>query len=450
MTERIITIVCIFAVNGYLQAQAPTASDFLPPVRGGTTIIKKPEKVEINQNVIIAESPQDAVNSAVMQNHKAMNKSKVGEAKGVEEIGFKWFRFKSGGGYVSTGMGVYKDHPNPTAGLIAQRNAYVVAFMRAKSEAVKQLSEPNLTAKTELIAINKSLNTANESLQQDTEITDEQISIIAEKLLKGFVIWEINEVEDSQDPHTKIVYVSIACSPKTLTATFRSGAIIASNNLAAEIDELIIEVSKGVIPPVGGRIITDAKSNKTTWIGFGSAIVEQSGSSTLRAKNRLTAQRISASRASDSLLSMLRGDKSSVETGVATNVKTEFQENAIYELNNQKDNESRRKAISQFDSLTADQGSQEIIKSARSGKLPPGIQSKSWINSTGTWAYTISVLNPDLSEQARDFSRRMDEAILLEDAPVAGPSKANNSTSTEKVNIKIEPLPGGKVSPDNR
>lgn len=441
------------AINCPVFAQPPTAKDFLPPARDGSSKVKEPEKVQTSDQgqVIKADNPQDAINAAAAQSRVELAKSPKDTAKNTQEVGFKWVQFKSGGGYVSTGMSTYKEYPNPTAGLIAQRNAYVSAYTQAKATMAQQLGQPSVTARSQLVNIHKSLNTAEKSEKSDAEVTDEEVAIVVEKLLKGYVTWEINETQDEHDPQTKFVYVSIASYPATLKASLRTGGLICTEDLTSEIEELLVEIRKGLVPPVGGRIITVPSSGSSAWIGFGSAIVEHASNPALQARNKLTAQKIASVRASDSLVGILIGDKTTFETGVSGNVKTEFQESNKYVADANKNNESTAITESALDAFTSNQDFQEIITSARSGKLPPGIQTKSWINEDGTWAYTMSVYYPDVTESIKKFAREMDSADLLAGANDQNQDATSKSNKpSPKLKTKVKPLRGGKISPEDQ
>lgn len=428
----------ILSVGLQLLADTPTSDDFLPPVRGGSSEVINPRAVKEVDSIITAKDFKDAINSAT-------KRTKEGS------IGFRWFKFKDGDGCVATGMASYQDYANPTATLIAQRTAYINAAMRAKSEASKALSETSVTNMVQLENISKSMNTADLNEQSQSEKTDEEITTKVEKLLKGFVTWEIQETTDNSDSKIKHVFVTIAAYPKSLSATSRSGGVIDTANLKSEFDELLVEIQNGIVPPVGGRIITVRSSGKSAWVGFGSAIVNQSSNAALKAKNRLTAQQFASARASASLLNILVGDQVTLETGIVGKVETEIGEATKFAIENSDKNYSSKSIKSAYNRLTAEEGAKTIIKSASSGKLPPGLQTKSWINDEGTWAHTVLIYYPDFTAVANEFNRKMDSVNLLEGAAEGlQPEIQNSKEATEKVSNKVKPLKGGLISPEDQ
>src|SRR5581483_7385300 len=92
-----------------------------------------PRQVRVKGNVVSAASAQDAVNAAVRENVK-----QAGAGTAVETAA-RWATFPSGLGVVATGLASYRRMENPTATRLAQRQAYVIAFLRAKAELAKFL-----------------------------------------------------------------------------------------------------------------------------------------------------------------------------------------------------------------------------------------------------------------------------------------------------------------------
>jgi len=91
-------------VPATLRAQV-AADDFLPPVLGGPTDVKQPDKVVVEKDEVTAATPQDAINAAVQQNVKQLEDD-------IEEVGARMVSFPSGLGFVATGAAFYRNMPN--------------------------------------------------------------------------------------------------------------------------------------------------------------------------------------------------------------------------------------------------------------------------------------------------------------------------------------------------
>jgi len=116
-----------------------TADDFLPIVqapeeqRAELGAVRQPESVKVEADAVLeqpvtsAATVQDAINAVVAERKQ----------------GCVMIAVPSGGyGFVATGIGTYrKNMDNVTAERIAQRNAYVEAYMQAKSQMASLLGE---------------------------------------------------------------------------------------------------------------------------------------------------------------------------------------------------------------------------------------------------------------------------------------------------------------------
>jgi len=123
------------------------------------------------------------------------------------------------------------------------------------------------------------IETSKESLTNLAADSDESIAQAVDMMLRGFVIYEVRD-----DMPKQTVYVSIVTTPKTRGKLARP----APNNI--EVDDLregltqvISEVRSGLVPPVGGRIITMRKTGETAFVGFGSAVMHANANAAVQA-----------------------------------------------------------------------------------------------------------------------------------------------------------------------
>ena len=419
----------------------PSATDFLPIVRGGPRTIANRDAVSQVGDLFNGETAQDAVNYA-METGGGEN------AQQMQETGAKWIRFKSGAGVMATGISVYSKQLNPNAARLAQRNAYVIAYANAKASMAQHLGGVSNNSETVLTLVAESINGKDTMKTTELEQTKELISQASEALLRGYVVYSVDETKSAEDPDTRIVAVTIVSTPKTLATVARRGSGRAVDSLHTGLDGVLGELKQGIVPPVGGRVITVAKTGETAFVAFGSAVVKSSPSATVTAKNKLTAQKVAAARANDALSGMFNGDKTIWSTGVQSKVATGFEESLKYTKSDPLNDDKVDETLESFnESFNANETIRTEVKSLRSGTLPPGIKKQSWFSDDGAWAYTMVVYLPELSAEASKFAEMMrkpptqgGQSTLEEENSHAAPSR--------KIDNSLPPLKSGKVQSD--
>jgi head-tail adaptor len=99
-----------------------------------------------------------------------------------------------GGGYafVATGQATYKSESvTVTAGRIAQRNAYIEAFMQAKAEMAQTVGEIVVRGTTDFSKRIETLDTDTKELRNiETDLSEEQLQTVR-KVLKGYVTYSV-------------------------------------------------------------------------------------------------------------------------------------------------------------------------------------------------------------------------------------------------------------------
>lgn len=460
---------CLFA-SGWLAMSIPpvAAQDLgalLPPSQGGVEEVTQPEQVKIEGDVIEAATAQDAVNAAVEQTENELQDKQDGTSSDdqvdPENYGARWLKFGSGWGVISTGMAVYSEQANPTAGLIAQRNAYVIAYTNAKSGMAQMLGEVASEGSTEYERFAELIASADSNGQKSGDVTREQIEQTANKVLKGYITYKWSEEVDEKDQSVHTVYVTIATTPKTMESSQRTGSVRNVAKLQDGLQEAIGEIKNGLVPPVGGRVVTVGDTGQTAFLGFGSAIVSHSTNRAMQLRNRIDAEKIAAVRARDALVGMLSGDQTLWKTGVSSNTTQEFAESTSYAADEASD--TATESVDEFRAaFSSDRKIQESITSVRKGQLPAGVQRTSWVSDDKTWAYTVCVYYPDMTALAQKFAKSLDEADLLsgakdpDDKPATSTSGGSNTTetasakeSTRRVKTRIPALSGGGLNKDD-
>jgi hypothetical protein len=426
-----------------------SAEEFLPPVQGGTDKVAKAEEVEVKENVVEAATAQDAINAAVEENVKQIQKDPAA-AEELPETGAKWIKFKSGGGSMATGVSVYSTKANPNASRIAQRNAYVIAYTNAKAAMGKLLGQTSSEGQTVLKSVASTLNDDETVTNANSEQLDELIAQASTALMHGYVTYSVKEIEDPADDKVRYVYVTIASTPSTVKTVTRSGGGQSVDKLLTGIQNTLDEVKAGIVPPVGGRIVTVPGSGDTAMIAFGSAIVMESPNVAAQAKNKLTAQKIAGVRARDAMVGILNGDKTIWQSGVASKAATGFEESVSYLENDPTKNDQVEVAVESFKStFLSDRGTNEELKSMRKGVLPSGVQQKNWISEDGHWAVTMVVYYPPVTEDVKKFSQQQANTELIVPAAIGQNASGDSEPPKRIIDNSVKPLKGGQVSPDD-
>lgn len=392
-------------------AQKLSVEDFLPPISASeeqkeelsvvTGEVSKSQDVDFGVEVVEAETTQDAINFVVNQ-----------RSPGAEMI-----RTGSGVGWVATGAGTYTVMDNKTATVIDRRNAYVRAFLQAQKNLAEALTGLTTEGKTRVMEEMKSITQDNANMANFSGTQEESIEQSVEMLMRGFVIYSVED-----DPEKGIVSVSIVTTPKTrgdVNNVSHEG--LEAQSLDEGLNYILTEIQSGLVPPVGGKIVQVPGSNEIAFVGFGSDVIRFSDNQALQAKNRLNAERIAKSRASDALAGVIIGDDTRWKGKV---------------------DESTRTIIAEFEEIPADEGvsgkrfeeakqsfintqvSTDEYESLRSGILPPGVMSRTFVNDMDE-VFAVSIYLPSLSSTARQAGDEMSKSKIIKKSDNAKASQGS-------------------------
>jgi len=444
-----LAIVLMFCTSGIADAQV-TADDFLPPVQGGPTDIKQPDRVAMRGEVVQAATAQDAINAAVRVNTKELSNGDTAE------VGAKMVQFGSGLGFVASGAAPYRTMTNPVATRIAKRKAYVIAFTMAKKNLAEILGGLSNQGKETVRQALVNINLPDQEMTNIATVSEEALLQAVDMMLRGFVIYE---VKDDTDQNT--VYVSIVTTPKTRGKMARPAPnAIEVDELRDGLNQVIAEVRTGLVPPVGGRIITMRSTGETAFVGFGSSVVRTSDNRAVQLKLSLSAQKIAAAHAKDALCGLIIGDKTSWEGMVV-----ESSEDGVQEFESlladdplaREDPTAVRKFDEARERFVARMETSDVYESARRGILPPGVNTKTWFDNSHAWAYAMSVYVPSLTSAAAQTARDMRDARIVqpvdEGRDVTVGQRPGGFADRDDDNIRrpgpgIKPGPSGRINPD--
>lgn len=274
---------------------AQSASDFLPPAKGGATNIKAPESVKVEQDAtlkakkVVAPTLQDA-------GLKAQQLTEIGEEVVV-------FEDKNGGvGFMATASESYNNAiPNPDAIRLSRRQAYVNAFLAAKEKLLVYRQGMSLQAKQSFVRkTGLFVDDAKTTIEEVTK-NEESINSNIRGLIEGAVTWRAN---DNGQTVTVTVYTTneIARRARSLSASAISAA-----DLESGINMVLDKLKSNVLLPVGGQYIEIPGTNQAAFVGFGSAIVPDMSNPRAKSIVHKKAVTDAQNRAGAALLAMIKG-----------------------------------------------------------------------------------------------------------------------------------------------
>ena len=438
-----------------LQAADVSVDDFVSALEGGDTTVEQPAKVKVNaaESVVEAATAQDAVNAAVDLNKKDVSKEGPDEKK--PQHGVTMVRFPSGLGFVATGASTYRVVDNPVASRISQRNAAIVAFTEAKKLLAVKLKGMSNEGKDTIRKAFSNVETKDKSLTNLSDQTESNLAQATEAMLRGFVV---HEVYDDHEHNT--MWVSIVTTPKTRGKLARP----APNQIEAEtlrdgIKKMLAQVKSGLVPPVGGGIVTVPSTGETAFIGFGSSVIRANDNPAVQAKLNVNSLRIASAYASDSLCGLIIGDHTAWEGTILESHKEEYKE--FEESDNDdplKPNAGEQKKLDNArEAFVAKIETTDVYKSARKGTLPPGIVVKTWFDDDNTWAYGMAVYIPSVTNLAADVAKEMEQSKILQDIIPSGEATGRKGGGKAEVGggkvarpVKpVKPVPSGKAKGDD-
>ncbi|MEY1661660.1 hypothetical protein [Isoalcanivorax beigongshangi] len=331
----------------------------------------------------MAESMQDALGYAYQQ--------LMVEGEGVQVV-----RTATGLGVLSGASASYRTYDNLNATLMSKRAAYSRAFMAAQGGLVRHSEGLSQQCVQAMESESLVIDTGSETLVNDSLSVSEKCKDITQGMLSGAVVYAVDD-----RPEDKTVQVMLASSTRTRLAVDRVGAaVVATADPDAAFEHVAREISLGVVPPMGARLISNPETGENIVIGFGSAIIRQHTDAPIQRQFRQLAQRQSASRANQALVSFLTG--------------TELYWSGSFD-------EKQLEGSQQFTQQLGEQGPAEDVerlqdtrhgflnqlrmtaegRAATEGVVPPGVQVKSFPSEDGYWMNTVAVYMPSLSRQAR-------------------------------------------------
>lgn len=381
-----LVLICHLALSGSpAGAQQLSMDDFVPPAQGGATQVKG--KVSEEQGLVKSGNAQDGLNYAYQ---RLMDEGE----EGVRNIAVP-----SGQAMISVAYGYYNIYNNRNATLLSKRAAYLKAMLKAQKAMVENMSGSisvcKRAARDELLTVDSG---SDENQTNSSETIEERCKEKVRGMVRGYVLFS---VEDR--PEEKTVVVALASSTKTRGAVKQlGGAIIQTSDPKKAWQAVVSQITNGVIPPIGARLITNPETGEHIVIGFGSAIVRKNRNSRVAAKLAKVAKKQARIRSRNALVSFLKGDK---VYWAGKFEEKQLESDQQFEVVGPGETVSGDAEIKAYDKsrqvyLNALYSSDDY-RSITAGRVPPGVKSKVFLDKTGDWAVAVAVYAKTWERAAR-------------------------------------------------
>ncbi len=429
----------------------PTAEELLPILEGGVRTIRHPESVKTpTPDVVEAESVQDAVNAAKDRQKKELV---VGTASNGSVTSADFVMFGSGVGAVATGLAVFEEHEDITASRLAQREAYVAAYMRAKANLLRLLRATELETSQELRSKLQRATDGKQSGMAQGETAQQTIINRATGLLRGYVVFDVKDEPSTTDSSVHQVFVTLAATPRTMGLAQRLSAVqIQSESLTAGLHQLLVELRQGLVPPIGARVIDSPTTGERAFVGFGSSVLMASEALAPTLRGDSAAEEAARLVSLQSLLELIRGDEVTWEGRLHTKQHETYktfeplaagdplQPREPRQVNRL--SEMRREFLAEFEQ-------EHTIRAISKGSIPPGAVTRTWRDPQQGWAFGIVVWLPSTSRLAAGLVEQMQQPAVDSEVPNSAP-KANIATpSNTRVRVPLSIGPTGRLNPDD-
>lgn len=284
------------------------------------------------------------------------------------------------------------------------------AFAKAKGELTKGLiglSSRSVEILAERLAM---ITTATDTATNQLNLHVESIEQFVEGLIRGYVVYEIEH-----NPKKQSVYVSIATTTKTIEAVANiSGAVVQATSLREGLDYVLKEITRGILPPVGGKVITIPATGEMAFVSYGSDILRVHEDPTMARTLQQAAERAAAMRADDALIGILKGDEVLWRSGLDTSSHSGMTEyETVVDENSNVEHEMLEELQHEFMSTFA---LSEDYLITREGHIPPGVTRK--LAYDDHWVYAIAVYLPSVTQHTDDFYEKMQQVGPSEEEPL--------------------------------
>ncbi|MDG4555456.1 MAG: hypothetical protein P9E24_14605 [Candidatus Competibacter sp.] len=295
-----------------------------------------------------ARTAQGAITAAIEQN----------------SVGCRMIRFKTGFGWVATGMARYPATENPVATRRVRQEARFKAFLDARTrlagcwrdltpEARQRVAEQLETDDGIRLALINLATNEQERRQQALKI-----------LARGFVAYS-----SENDAANRTIYVNLVTTPKTAVRLTRPDAVaIETVALKEGVQQLLAEIEGRLIPPTGNRLIVVNATGELALVGYAVNLIGAHPEPAAQEKLRADAAKIAMAHATEALVGLAAGDDTAWIGGLDEISQAEIRAAA----SGYDDSEPSVRRFSQIREL-AMSGIKDTagLQALREGRLPP-------------------------------------------------------------------------------
>lgn len=364
----------------HASAQNLDLDSFLAPVQGGSETVEG--DVEVGETVH-AETMQDGLNAA--------NGLLSEDGDGVLLVSTK-----TGLGTIARASATYNTYENLNATLLSKRAAYFRAYQEAKKQLLVNFDGVQNSCEgavnDELVDLQTGVESAANTFTETSEMCMETIS----GLLAAFVVYDVDDDVDNTQ-----VSISVASSTKTRSAFSRLGeAVIRTGDPSAAFQNLMVEIARFATPPMGARLITAPDTGEQVVVGFGSSIIRTNKNKNVANRLAKAAKSNAETRARNALVQFLQGDRLYWEGGFdESQIEGSQQfEIPVDEQGNVGDPQVLENERNMFLNVLTDS---QAYSTVSSGKLPPGVRTRSFTSQDGNWQFSVAVFSQSATAQAR-------------------------------------------------
>ena len=242
-------------------------------------------------------------------------------------------------------------------------------------------------------------------------------------LLAAFVVYDVDDDVDNTQ-----VSISVASSTKTRSAFSRLGeAVIRTGDPSAAFQNLMVE-----LPDLRHRRwstpYTAPDTGEQVVVGFGSSIIRTNKNKNVANRLAKAAKSNAETRARNALVQFLQGDRLYWEGGFdESQIEGSQQfEIPVDEQGNVGDPQVLENERNMFLNVLTDS---QAYSTVSSGKLPPGVRTRSFTSQDGNWQFSVAVFSQSATAQARQAGAENAAAGTLDKMQSQGSQTSGGSAS---------------------
>lgn len=390
ITLKVSLLTAALGFSAFAQAQDFDLSDMLP-ARPGESV---PAGAVIEGDIVVATDDTTAVQAA----HQSLLET--------NEDGIRLIQVASGIGILSTGGAHYQTYDNMNATLLSKRGAYNQAYLIAKKQLVENMNGIEVQCGNMARVTMDVIDTGTESVANTQNAMIENCLESVEGSLAGYVTFDVYDNVDS-----KHVRVSLISTPKTRAQiSLNRGAVTQTTDPNDIFRQVVTDINRGVLPPMGAKVLTNESTGEVILLGYGSAIIRENSNARVASRLKDTANRQSQTRARAALLGTLQGEEVYWQGGFDER-QIESAQQFEYEDPYLADPETVNLLSQDKEMFLNHLTTADDYGTIARGELPAGVSMRSFTSEDGHWQYSVAVYSPTLEAVATQAAEQTQQGI---------------------------------------